>query len=136
MANVIGDTKDKRGGAVLVSGVQAVILGPYDLTRYPHKSFTIYNGGSVTLSGAVIQINPDHQGYEDSVPLSNPGSIGAAPNAGLWENFDTTSFQSLASGGIKTVFIDGKEARWWRIVGINHQPPSVMTSGWVYGNAI
>ncbi len=138
MANVIGDIKDKRDSALLASGVAANIIDPVDFLRYVHKSITIWNGGPVTLSGAVIQINPDHQGYEQIgvVPLSNPGTTGAAPNPALWENYDTTSFSNLASGGVKTVFINGNVARWWRVVGTNSQPPSLMTSGWVYGNAI
>jgi hypothetical protein len=136
MANVIGDIKDKRGGAILASGVVANIMGPFDLLRYPHKAFTVWNGSSVTLSGALLQANPDQGGYESGVPLSNPGVTGDPPNAGLWENFDTTSFNSLASGAVKTVFVNGSVARWWQIVGLSNQTPNIMASGWVYGNAI
>lgn len=136
MANIIGDTKDVRSGALLASGVQATIVGPVDLLRYPRKAITIYNGGSVTLSGAVVQVNPDHQGYERTTQLANPNATGSGPNAGLWENYDTTTFQSLASGGIKTKFINGDVARWWRVIGINQDTPDIMTSGWVYGNAV
>ena len=140
MANCIGDIKDKRDSALLASGVAANIIDPVDLLLYPHKAFTIWNGGTVTLSGAAIQINPDQGGYEQIgnslVPINPPGTTGGPPNPGLWENYDNTSFTALASGAVKTVFINGNVARWWRIVGVNNQPPSIMCSGWVYGNAI
>lgn len=127
------DIKQSRGGATVTSGAAStVILGPLDLLQYPTKSFTLYNYGTVTLSGAVIQVNPDHQGCETG-RTSGDGSQPGGPNAGLWENHDADTFCSLGSGQVRSkAEASNSLFRWWRIVGTNNQTPSITVSGWNY----
>lgn len=131
------DNKQAFKGSAVASGVTGtVILGPFDLQRYPKKAFTLYNVSAVTLSGALIQINPDQGGYEDGASTTNvTGATPPSPNAGLWENYDTTSFRSLASAGVKTVFSKDDVARWWRVIAIADEA-NVTVSGWLYATSV
>lgn len=134
---IFGDARCVPGGTVIASGVVTTIMGPFNLLNYKEKSFTLYNYGA-TLSGAVVQVNPDHQGQEySSVPSSTLGAS-PGPNAGLWENFDTATFQSLAPGQVKSLQIPastGATLKWWRVQGTAHLP-NVMVSGWMYARSI
>lgn len=137
MSDVVrGNTRRIHEGALVASGSTATrILGPYDLVAYPHKSFTLWNQGAVTLSGAIIRINPDPQGNEPNSTISNMTGTASLPNEGMWENYDTTSFADLGSGVIKTVHISTATARWWDVVAVNNQPPTLLVSGYCYANA-
>lgn len=140
---VIGDARSDHNGLTLVSGVptttSGVILGPFNLYNYKEKSFTLYNFGPVTLSGAVVQINADHQGVEYSSPNSAlGGDTQRGPNPGLWETIDSTSFNSLASGSVKSVQIAataGATMKWWRVQATAHIP-GVQVSGWMYARTL
>lgn len=138
---MLGDVRCNPGGATVTSGsLTTTILGPFNLLNYKDKSFTLYNYGSVTLSGAVIQVNPDHQGAEYAFVPSSTIGASSGPNSGLWENFDTTSFQSLASGAIKSVQVSaatGATLKWWRVQGTaDHSTGAVTISGWMYARSI
>lgn len=119
-------------GATLVSGQPTVILGPVCLANYVHKAFTLANVGAVTASGAIIQVNPDMSGRDVRMGMgADPQAPAAAPpNPALWENYNTTAFQSLPPAGAKTVYVNGDVARWWRIIG-NADLNGVAASGYV-----
>lgn len=135
MQGMVIATRDEQGGASLASGVTSVILGPYNLQLYPTKAFSVYNCGSATLSGAVIQTNPDPGGNESQGGSSINATM-AAPNAGLWETYDESSFINLASGGVRTVYVIDKSAKWWRIVATNDRTPTITASGYLYGAGV
>lgn len=123
------DFRDEQGGVSLPSGVETVILGPFVLGRYDVKSFTLLNQGPLTLSGARIEINPDHTTGE-SGPKAD-GSAWRAPNPGLWHTYDATGFSNLGSGQLRSVSASGSAYRWWRVVGLNTQTPALSVSGWL-----
>lgn len=128
------NTRLERQGAVVTSGdATTVIWGPYDLLAYRDKTFTLYNLGDVTLSGAVVQINPDEGGYEQNAPgLVN--QTRPAPNAGLWHAYDSTTFRSLGSGQVRSLAVANNDRyRWWRIIGTQNNP-STTVSGWGYAS--
>ena len=135
---ILGDVRCAPGGAVIPSGTPTVILGPFNLFNYKDKSFTLYNYGT-TLSGALIQVNPDHQGVEYITPNSAIGGTNQlGPNAGLWETIDSTTFNSFPSGSVKSVQVSaatGATLKWWRVIGTAHQN-GVMCSGWMYARSI
>lgn len=140
MQLVLGDTRCVVGGATVISGTQStVILGPINLYNYGHKSFTVYNAGSVTLSGAIIQVNPDHHGQEfTSVPANPSAPVVGGPNPALWETIDTTSYQSLGPGAVKSVQLSNNTYKWWQVVGTSNAGGSttVTTSGWCYARSV
>ena len=137
MQYVSVDIIDQYGGVTLASGVSTTVLGPFNLLRYPRKSVTLYNLGPVTASGLVVQINPDQAGTEGGATIF-PATTGAPPNPGLWENYDTTSFQSLPTGTVKTLQITNAVAKFWRVQGLNAAltGQAITVSGWLYGNSI
>jgi len=124
-----GDVRSERAGATVASGVAGVILGPLDLLRYREKTFTVVNHGAVTLSGVALQVNHDPHGHESGLLSSTPGTILPQPSAGLWQDYDTTSFQSIATGGVRSLNVAGTAHKWWRLVGTNKFTPSVVVSG-------
>ncbi len=115
--------RDEQGGVLVPSGIGTVLLGPFCLPYYETRSFTLYNLGPATLSGAVIQINPDH--------TATPPN--GTPNAGLWHTYDATAFQSLAPGEVRSKTATDVAYRWWRIVGTNDRFASLTASGWLMG---
>jgi hypothetical protein len=132
------DVRTAVAGVTLASGVQAVVLGPFDLLRVPRKSFTLLNVGPQTLSGAVLQINPDQGGSEAGTTSSTPGVALPAPNPALWESTATT-WTSLAPGVVSTQSLAGSGAvcaRWWRVVAISNQSAAITVSGWMYGTTV
>lgn len=131
----IGDVKCAATGAVIPSGVQTVLLGPLNFFSYKDKSFTLWNYSPVTLSGAVVQVNPDAQGVEFGYPLPNGGTA-QGPNPGLWENYDSTTFQSLPSGSIKSLQVTASTYRWWQVVGTNNSATPITVSGWCYARSV
>lgn len=114
------DVRAGAKGVLLASGINStVLIGPVNLLRYVHKVFVLYNMSASTISGASIQSSPDVTGSEPGASSSDPQNPAASAPPTLWENIDTTSFQDLASGGIKSVtFIDAR--RWWRVLGTNN----------------
>ena len=134
---VLADIRCVATGATVPSGVQTVILGPINLYTYKDKSFTLWNYSPVTLSGAVIQVNPDVQGSEFGFPLPN-GGTSPGPNPGLWENYDTTTFQNLGTGVIKSLQVTANTYKWWRIVGTSNNVANtaVTVSGWCYARSV
>ena len=136
---VLPDIRCIVGGATVPSGVQTTILGPINLYTYKDKSFTLYNYSAVALSGAVVQVNPDHQGSEFPIPNSAiGGTTQSGPNPGLWENYDTTTFQSLPSGRVKSLQVTANTYKWWRVVGTNDNVGgnAVTVSGWCYARSV
>lgn len=122
-------------GALVASGSTLTnILGPINLRSYPHKAFAVVNHGTVTLSGVVVQVNPDKHGMQQGTALSTGAT--PVPNPGLWVNLDTTTFQSLASGACKVVSFADQPYPWWRLVAVNYQPPAVSISGWAMAQTI
>lgn len=139
MQITLPDVRCIVGGGTVASGtLSTVVLGPINLYDYNHKSFTLYNYSATTLSGAVIQVNPDHQGQEFPTPAGISTASQYGPNPGLWENYDTTAFQNLASGAVKSLNIPGDVHKWFRVVGTSNQPGSttVTCSGWCYARSI
>jgi hypothetical protein len=133
------DVREVVAGATLTSGVNVTLVGPTNLSRYPNKAISVYNLGPTTASGVVIQTNPDPRGNEPGTVGSPPiGDQLAGPNAGLWHDYDTTTFQSLAAGSVKTVEITNSTARWWRLVGFNDAATgaSITASGYVYAATV
>ena len=135
---VLADIRCVATGATVPSGVQTVILGPINLYTYKDKSFTLWNYSPVTLSGAVVQVNPDVQGSEFGYPLSSTGGTAPGPNPGLWENYDLTTFQSLGSGKIKSLQVTANTYKWWRVVGVSNDVANtqITISGWCYARSI
>jgi hypothetical protein len=134
---VRGDLLQFFNGATIPSGSTVTrLLGPYEMLGYPHKSFTIYNLGPVTLSGAAIRINPDHRGVQTGTQMGQIGGSVAGPNEGLWENYDTTTFLNLPAGSVKSAHITTATARWWEVVVINDRTPTITCSGWVRGVSV
>jgi hypothetical protein len=135
MGTHILDVRENYGGVSLASGVETTILGPMNLLRYGLKAFSVYNLGPGTVSGLYVQTNPDYQGYDTTrgATLAN-GATGQAPNAGLWEDYDTTSLQNLAAGSVVTVDIANVSRRWWRLRGLNDAKDGVAltVSGYLY----
>ena len=129
------DFRSEAAGATLASGTATVVIGPLHLLAYDRKSFTLYNLGAATLSGCLVQINPDPQGYEAGALLANPGQTGSAPNAGLWETIDNTSFSNLAAGSVKTVQFQTTTAKWWRLQALNSLP-SITVSGYCNATSV
>ena len=122
------------GGATVASGdSSATVVGPINLLGYQLKSFTLMNQhATLTLSGAIVQVNQDHGGYEAGTQLTG-GGTGPPPNPGMWENYDTTTFQSLAATTARSVAMPANSLfRWWRITATNNQTPSLGVSGWCY----
>lgn len=128
MMTVGPDINSFSGGAVVTSGTGTVILGPFALMRYPSKTLTLINRGTVTLSGAAIQVNPDLAGSPADAPINATGGVGSPPDAALWYTIDDTTFRNLASGGVKAAILTGAY-RWWRVVGTNSLPPDCAVSG-------
>lgn len=131
------DFHSTYGGALVTSGATpVVVLGPLDLRRYPKKAFSVYNQSDVTLSGVVIQINPDMGGSETGASQGNPtGATPPPPNPGLWHTYDATTFQSMATGTVRTLFSKDDVARWWRVVGTSNLP-GVTASGWLHATTV
>lgn len=136
MSNLIrADRRHIVAGVVVPSGVVAVsggitrLLGPYDLLNYPHKSFTVYNQSAVTLSGAAVRINFDWRGNEPGSSSTNQTATLVGPNDGLWEVLDSTSFNSLPAGTIKTAHFSTQTARWWDVIVVNNQTPTITVTG-------
>ena len=71
------DVRDFSAGVTLASGDLSIVIGPLNLLRYPKKSFTVFNQGTVTLSGAVLEINADPGGF-----VIEPGRYAFRPAAG------------------------------------------------------
>lgn len=137
IAVVTPDVRVVVGGAVCASGIETVVLGPLNLLRWPNKSFTVYNLSSITMSGAKIQTSPDQRGDEAGTASSDPAQRAPLPGPELWHNIDTLTFQSLESGGIRTVeFYNAR--RWWRVVAKNDVPSgaSLTISGWCNASTI
>lgn len=126
------DVFSHRGGVTIASGGLSVLLGPLNLLRYPTITFTLYNPNFYTLSGAVIQVNPDDVGIEPglvpAVPAGSPTQIG--PNPALWYDYDATTFKFMTSGQLRHVVAAGPH-RWWRVLAANYQTPALSVSGWV-----
>ena len=142
------DVRSEEGGAIVVSGTNStVILGPYDLGDRASKTFVLYNQhASLTLSGALIQVNPDRQGSESMDFLgSQPGSAIVGPNPALWLDVHTATvapnttatrnFFNIGPGVVRGVIIEGYH-RWWRIVGTNDGTAPITVSGWVYAGSL
>lgn len=131
------DFRSEFKGVTVTSGATAVvILGPLDLGRYPRKAFSIYNQSDVTLSGVVVQINPDLSGFETGASQGNPsGATQPPPNPGLWHTFDATTFQSMAPGEVRTRFAKDDVIRWWRLTGTSSLP-GVTASGWLHATTV
>lgn len=117
-----------QGGALVPSGTVTSIFGPVHYGTSPHKAFAVANQSAYTLSGAIIQVNPDRHGVQVGTALSDGRT--PAPNASLWVNLDTTTFQTLSSGQCRVVAFADRPYPWWRIVAVNDQPPSLGISGW------
>ena len=127
------DVRSLYGGALVASGAAStVILGPFDLSRWPNRSLCLYNMGATTLSGAVVQVNPDPFGSEPGVNPAVAGKLVNPPNSGLWINYDTTTFQSLATAQVRGTTLPGMY-RYWRVVGTvdNVGLPSTTVSGYI-----
>jgi len=137
-----GDVLRWYGGKTVVSGAAStVIAGPFDLLRYKDKSFSLYNYGATTLSGAVIQVNPDHSGIavDQDVPLNDTAADRPTINETMWHDFDTTSFRSMGSGDARSVAAQSNAIfRWWRIVGTvdNAGLANATVSGWMYARTV
>ena len=114
------EIKEDTGGGLVASGQSSVILGPIDLGKYPTKTFSLWNTGFLTLSGAIVQVNPDRTGDEQNGP---------APAAALWHIYDSASFVSLASGECRSL-VANDLFRWWRVLGANNQPAGIPVSGY------
>ena len=136
MFNAIGvDVSAFVSGTPVASGMASVILGPLNLGRRPRKTFTLYNAGTVTLSGAIVQVNPD-QGGQMALQGATPGAPQViAPNPALWHTYDAASFQSLGAGQVRSL-VASDLFRWWRIVGVNDQPAAIAASGWCYAASL
>lgn len=129
---VMVDVRSEQVGATVVSGAETVILGPFNLLNRPTKTFTLYNAGALTLSGAVVQVNPDPHGMELGVMQGTPGpAVQIGPNPVLWQTYDSASFSQLGAGQVRSITANDL-FRWWRIIGL-HQGPntSIAVSGWV-----
>ena len=125
--NTSPDFRDERSGVTVPSGVLTTILGPFQLPLYGTRSFTILNQGSLTLSGAVVQINPDDKVFEQGI-----GAAQNTPDAALWHTYDASAFRNMAAGEIRSYSAGANVAyRWWRVAGMNNQTPSISTSGWL-----
>lgn len=128
------DTRNFMGGAAVASGTKAtIIIGPFDLLRWPSRSVVLHNGGAVTLSGATVQVSNDPGGYEDSLGSSNPGR--ATPPPSMWIDYDTATFISVGSGEDRGTTLPGAY-RWWRVVGTSNQQGTITVSGFGYGISI
>jgi hypothetical protein len=136
------DVFDDTQGATLTSGALTV-LGPWNLVRRPGtKSFVLANLGTVTLSGARVECNPDFQGV-----MAFPGMLSTAqgaplpqqyPNPALWFEWSsnaTATFNSLPAGGVRGVSTTDVY-RWWRIVALSTAPGTLTVSGWLLSSSM
>lgn len=132
------DVRHEDGGALVASGTTTVILGPFNFFMRPTKAFALVNRGTLTLSGAIIQVNPDMQGSESGVQGSNPSAQPTVgPNANMWVNFDTTTFQTMAVGETRVLTTNITALYpWWRVVGVNREPTTIATSGWAFAGTL
>lgn len=130
------DTRSEHAGVLVASGAH-VLLGPFDLSRIPTKSFSVVNQGGVTLSGVAVQINPDVGGFEqDGLPKALPyGGNYPPPNPAWWRDYETTAFQSMAPGEVRTLRANDI-GRWWRLVATNREPTQIAVSGFFLGTTI
>ena len=135
-AEVVGDYRDLYGGVSVPSGVLTVVWGPFQGGRYVHKALTLLNQGALTLSGAVVQVNPDPVGYEAGMTSTNPTVPLPSPSAAMWETIDASTFQSLATGAVKTAFFSTQVAKWWRVAALNDRSASLNVSGYGYLNTL
>lgn len=111
---VVRSLKQARALAVAVAASQTVVLGPVDLLRYDVKCFTVRNpsgAGQNALSTAKIQ-STVVEGTPDAVTgAATPSTVDAD-----WEDQDTTTFATLATGTLKSKQFSDDAHRFWRLV--------------------
>lgn len=134
------DIRNEQGGATVVSGqASTVILGPLRLDRYGAKTFSVYNpGASLTLSGVIVQVNPDPNGVEPRSPTDPNNTVQVGPNPALWHMYDETSFCSVGPGQTKSLAVyPYVKFPWWRVIGTvnNAGMPGVAASGYCWASA-
>lgn len=132
MMVMIPDTLTERGGATLASGVMTTIAGPFDMLKFPHKSFSVLNQTPSTISGAQVQVNQDPIGFVTDVPSADPLNARGNINASMWEIYEQATFQNLRSGQVRTLQVEGV-GRWWRIVALNDRSVDLTASGYIHG---
>lgn len=137
MLGVVADIDDRRGGAVVASGTTTVIVGPWKLGKRLTKSFSLYNcHPSITLSGAILEINPDPEGADDTFFVSTPGQPQpGGPNPQLWHTYDNVTFQAIAPGECRSV-VANDLFMWWRIRGVNNSNSLMLVSGFSLSSSI
>lgn len=129
------DIRTEYGGTTVASGAApTVILGPFNLARYPVKTITIYNQGPTQLSGVLIEVNPDQGGFESGTASQNPlGPTPAGPGAGLWETYGT--LQNIPSSTVKSLRASGDAHRWWRVRAVADLT-TLSVSGWIHAGTL
>jgi len=128
MDTIRGFTRAEHQGTTVPSGTLTTVIGPFNLLAYKSKSFTIWNQSFITLSGAVVQCNPDPSGAESGTALVDPNTVPVGPYSQLWETYDSTTLQSLAASGVKTVHVNTATSRWWRVAAVNNNQDNVSIS--------
>lgn len=111
------DGKDAYGGATVASGITGgVIIAATNVLGYKSKCITVYNQGAVTLSGVIVQINPEP---------------GAAPSVNdvKWETIATTG--TIASATAVTIQSTAM-SKWIQVKAINDRSQSIVASGYLY----
>ena len=128
------DIRESRAGATVPSGVPTVVMGPFRLPRYITKTFGICNTGAVTLSGVMLQVNPDQAGLEPGIQQGNPTAppVQVGPSTAMWVNYASSAFQNLAAGST-AVFEAPLTAlfTWWQAVATNDRSQSITVSGYL-----
>jgi hypothetical protein len=112
---VVRDTFDQPQPITVVGTAQTVVVAPVDLIKYDRKCFSIRNapGGQAFNTGKVQSTR-----IENPLQDSSGRTVGWVPSStdADWEDVDTTTFATLASGAFKTAVVKEDARKWFRVV--------------------
>ena len=114
------NVNQRYAGVTLASGVLTTVVGPFHLARLRNQAGFFLNQSLSTISGAVLQVNPD--------TTSDPNAVSGA----MW--ITVASATSIASGTLVQLTAT-TPAKWGRIAAISNFD-SLTVSGYWYGVSI